>query len=155
MRSTEKERAYKRAWYVAHREEHKARVAAYSAAHLEERAVKNRAYHKAYRAAHRDELRAQDAANYLKYREERRGYAAATRARANAWRAAAKASGCVDCGIKDVRVLDFDHVRGHKLANIGALRNIARLEAEAAKCEVRCANCHRIRTIERRLAKTA
>jgi hypothetical protein len=57
---------------------------------------------------------------------------------------------CVDCGERDIRVLEFDHVRGTKLANIsemiGACIAWQRIEAELAKCEVRCANCHRRRT---------
>ena len=65
-------------------------------------------------------------------------------------------AGCVDCGERDVVVLDFDHVRG-KAANVGDLvRNevsIARIDAEIARCEVRCANCHRRRTAERAAAR--
>ena len=61
---------------------------------------------------------------------------------------------CVDCGEADVRCLDFDHEPGRgKSANIGdLLRSPAPwrlIEAEIAKCEVRCANCHRRRTAER------
>lgn len=59
---------------------------------------------------------------------------------------------CVDCGETDPVVLDFDHVRGKKEENVGtmtrgyALRNI---QSEVAKCEVRCANCHRRITAKR------
>ncbi len=60
---------------------------------------------------------------------------------------------CVDCGETDIRLLEFDHVRGHKTANISRLltqgRNWSIIEAEIAKCEIRCANCHRKRTSER------
>lgn len=60
---------------------------------------------------------------------------------------------CVDCGCSDIRVLDFDHVRDTKKKNIATLlaQNASwpMLEKEIAKCEVRCANCHRIKTIER------
>lgn len=60
---------------------------------------------------------------------------------------------CIDCGCTDIRCLEFDHVRGKKTANIAVLlKNAAswpRIEAEIAKCEVRCANCHRIKTLER------
>jgi hypothetical protein len=46
--------------------------------------------------------------------------------------------------------LDFDHVRGEKEQAVGLLAALpvghARLVAEIAKCEVRCANCHRRRT---------
>ena len=56
---------------------------------------------------------------------------------------------CVDCGQTDVRVLDFDHVRGKKSNDISKMMAIgcswSTIEVEIAKCEVRCANCHRIR----------
>ena len=60
-----------------------------------------------------------------------------------------RATGCVDCGERELVVLDFDHVKG-KTASVSALArrecSIARLEEEIAKCEVRCANCHRRKT---------
>src|SRR5438034_450892 len=59
---------------------------------------------------------------------------------------------CVDCGQTDIRCLEFDHVRGNKTNNIATLiKNLASwsaIEAEIAKCEVRCANCHRRKTLE-------
>lgn len=66
------------------------------------------------------------------------------------------ARGCVDCGFKDhPAALDFDHVRGVKLLNVSAAKSIAQADAEIAKCEVRCANCHRIKTWERITGSTA
>ena len=60
---------------------------------------------------------------------------------------------CVDCGLTDIRCLEFDHVRGEKFAPITKLINrptpLDVLEAEIAKCEVRCASCHRLKTLER------
>jgi len=60
---------------------------------------------------------------------------------------------CVDCGEIDIRCLEFDRVRSNKAYNIATLiKNAAswsKIEAEIAKCEVRCANCHRIKTLER------
>ena len=57
---------------------------------------------------------------------------------------------CVDCGEADLVVLDFDHVRDVKIASISAMiRDRMSMElvwAEIAKCEVRCANCHRRKT---------
>jgi hypothetical protein len=64
-------------------------------------------------------------------------------------------SGCVDCGIKDFRVLDFDHI-GDKTIEPARMANnlwsIERINKELEQCEVRCANCHRIVTWERRQA---
>lgn len=60
---------------------------------------------------------------------------------------------CIDCGEKDIRLLEFDHISGQKSEGIANLLswgfNWPTLEAEIAKCEVRCANCHRIKTTER------
>lgn len=60
---------------------------------------------------------------------------------------------CVDCGCSDIRVLEFDHVSGEKTDGISHMLSQncgwARISAEIAKCEVRCANCHRIKTLER------
>lgn len=57
---------------------------------------------------------------------------------------------CVDCGEGDVAVLEFDHVRGKKISNVANMvRDGVRwikIEQEIAKCEVRCANCHRRKT---------
>lgn len=57
---------------------------------------------------------------------------------------------CVDCGQADPVVLDFDHV-GQKTAGVVQLAGrecaISALELEIGQCEVRCANCHRRRTI--------
>jgi hypothetical protein len=56
---------------------------------------------------------------------------------------------CVDCGQTDMRCLEFDHVRGKKSNDISRMITIgyswSTIAAEIAKCEVRCANCHRIR----------
>lgn len=57
---------------------------------------------------------------------------------------------CVDCGEKDRLVLQFDHVRGQKIKDVSYLVSFGsswdRIQAEIAKCDVRCANCHARRT---------
>lgn len=62
--------------------------------------------------------------------------------------------GCVDCGYnKHPAALDFDHLHGFtKRAGVGTMvrRSWGDILEEIAKCEVVCANCHRIRTIGRR-----
>ena len=57
---------------------------------------------------------------------------------------------CIDCGNSDVRVLDFDHV-GEKIYNIADMigGSLEKLIAEVKKCEIRCRNCHAIKTYER------
>jgi hypothetical protein len=60
---------------------------------------------------------------------------------------------CLDCRQTfPACVMDFDHVRGSKLADISHIlshiSNYSRqiLLTELSKCELVCANCHRIRT---------
>lgn len=57
---------------------------------------------------------------------------------------------CADCGQSfPPYVMDFDHVIGEKVINISQLRSVcspALLLSEIKKCEIVCANCHRIRT---------
>ena len=58
---------------------------------------------------------------------------------------------CVDCGERDPLVLEFDH-RDAELKRIEVSLLLRRsagwgsIAAEIAKCDVRCANCHRRRT---------
>lgn len=63
-------------------------------------------------------------------------------------------NGCAECGWSEwARGLDWDHVRGPKLTTIailiGKITPWDKVLAEMAKCEVVCANCHRIRTLVR------
>lgn len=66
-----------------------------------------------------------------------------------------RANPCVDCGEANIVVLEFDHVgvAGSKEFNISdAVRDgigMKRIKDEIAKCEVRCANCHRKKTYQR------
>ncbi len=61
---------------------------------------------------------------------------------------------CKDCGNCDIRVLEFDHlpefIKEYNISDM--LRNslsINLIKQEIKKCEVVCANCHRIRTNQR------
>ena len=65
------------------------------------------------------------------------------------------AFGCTDCGFNlHPAALDFDHLPGfEKSDTVATLVGAGKLElalAEIEKCEVVCANCHRIRTAERK-----
>lgn len=62
--------------------------------------------------------------------------------------------GCADCGYNEhACALDFDHLpEFDKVSNVSSLIRTCgwkRVEEEIAKCEVVCANCHRVRTAER------
>jgi hypothetical protein len=72
-----------------------------------------------------------------------------------------KNSKCVDCGFlgrKHPEVLEFDHINNNKEFNVSEFRyltsSINKVKREIGKCEVVCANCHRIRTAKRRKSKT-
>jgi hypothetical protein len=64
---------------------------------------------------------------------------------------------CVDCGITypgEPDLMDFDHIRGKKIANISTMTrgvtSMQKLMIEVDKCELVCAICHRRRTRQRR-----
>lgn len=53
---------------------------------------------------------------------------------------------CIDCGLKDPRCLEFDHVFAEKeglVSKAKAAGATLKMKAEMEKCEVRCGNCHR------------
>lgn len=59
-------------------------------------------------------------------------------------------SKCIECGESRLETLDFDHVSGNKKANVSVMVRkgapISSIKNEISKCEIRCANCHRVRT---------
>jgi hypothetical protein len=72
---------------------------------------------------------------------------------------AAKRGSCMDCGgCFHSEAMEFDH-RGDapKLFNLsqGSRRSQAAIAAEIAKCDLVCANCHRLRSARRRLGLPA
>jgi transcription elongation factor Elf1 len=66
--------------------------------------------------------------------------------------------GCYDCGERNHIVLDFDHIRDKKY-NISRMIHDGfswrAIKKEIEKCQVVCANCHRIRTHMRLTSLTA
>jgi len=81
--------------------------------------------------------------------------------KAKSWRAECrdkinelKSVPCTDCGKTfPSYVMDFDHMGiEEKICNISQMVGVKGMESilsEIAKCEIVCANCHRIRTHER------
>lgn len=63
--------------------------------------------------------------------------------------------GCMDCGYNvHPDALEFDHRPDEvKLFELSAAHKFSaeKVEAEIAKCDVVCSNCHRVRTAKRRL----
>ena len=66
---------------------------------------------------------------------------------------------CVDCGgVFHFAAMDFDHLPGFTKSHTVSLMASASRESvdkEVAKCELVCANCHRVRTYKRRSAPEA
>jgi hypothetical protein len=96
------------------------------------------------------------------YRSNKRQYLdrnARTNARHRALIRSAKAQPCVDCGVQyPYYVMDFDH--RDEAAKSFILSDVPRatsknLMREIEKCDVVCANCHRERTHQRALKKSA
>lgn len=59
---------------------------------------------------------------------------------------------CEDCKIKDIRVLEFDHLHNKEYDISKMMSNLSswdKILQEIEKCEIVCCNCHRIRTITR------
>ena len=56
---------------------------------------------------------------------------------------------CIDCGESDPIVLEFDH-RSDKLMPVSHMINVGasleKIDLEIAKCDIRCAHCHRRKT---------
>lgn len=88
------------------------------------------------------------------YRKAARDRYACRYARINAFKLEA---GCADCGFHaDACALQFDHLPQYaKTAAVATMiannRSMVSIVAEMAKCEVVCANCHAVRTRDRRL----
>ena len=60
---------------------------------------------------------------------------------------------CSDCGESDPRVLDLDHDnpdnKSYAVSKMVSRKlSLNKIQEEIAKCTVRCANCHRKRTVE-------
>ena len=70
----------------------------------------------------------------------------------NLWISELKNHPCLDCGQSfPSECMDFDHVNGDKEFHVtqGKRRGRERVIREIAKCDLVCANCHRIRTRKR------
>ena len=64
--------------------------------------------------------------------------------------------GCIDCGYAEHAVaLQFDHVNDDKKMNVSDMirsdYSWVTIKEEIDKCEVRCSNCHAVKTAERKL----
>jgi len=107
-----------------------------------------RAYNKAYQKKHYAENKEYYKKKALEHNKSQRAWNRSFVSRVKG------ILGCFDCGESNPIILEFDHVRGAKSGNIADMVNnaygIDAIKKEIRKCRVRCANCHRIKTHERR-----
>jgi hypothetical protein len=100
------------------------------------------AYRRAHYLANRDNYIRREVARMAGYRDENRGLLLAY----------LLAHPCVDCGVRDLVILDFDHRdpsgKRKEVGRLAATKPWRQVQAEIEKCDVRCANCHRRRTAE-------
>ena len=90
--------------------------------------------------------------------ESNLGLSARARKRRNNWRLVGMikvAAGCVDCGYAaHAEALQFDHIDNNKKGNVSDLirsdYSWKTILNEINKCEVICANCHAVRTSQRK-----
>jgi hypothetical protein len=91
------------------------------------------------------------------HREERLLHARGQRTRRRELIAKYKDVPCTDCGQKfPPCAMDFNHVNGDKKFSIAnkSMTGIEQIRKEMEKCEVVCANCHRVRTWKRANGKS-
>lgn len=89
--------------------------------------------------------------SYIKKSQQSKKY------RRREYLAEVKSKPCEDCGIQyPWYVMEFDHVRGVKVRHVSLLtlfNTDKELLDEIAKCDVVCANCHRLRTYKNKWSK--
>jgi hypothetical protein len=108
---------------------------------------------KSYFNENPEKKRAYEKANRLKHKEKRSQADRKRRLKSLEYIQQIKLeNGCNKCGYKGhAAALDFNHLDpAQKSFNISSYLNSSReiLDKEIAKCEVLCANCHRIHTYE-------
>lgn len=113
-------------------------------------------YQRAWKANHRESVREQERRYKMLNPEKVRRFRTNARFLKKFFVRIARSGGCVDCGEQDEAVLDFDHVNDDKVASVSSMaHHLAAwtlIVREVNKCEVRCANCHRRITTQRRAA---
>ena len=67
-----------------------------------------------------------------------------------------KSAPCTDCGgTFHPECMDFDHITGEKIESVSVMvsksYSLAKVQEEIDKCQLVCANCHRLRTYYRRI----
>lgn len=100
------------------------------------------AYGRQHYIDHKDEYKRRGRASREKFKREAKAYVEAE-----------KSKPCTDCSQTfHYACMDFDHVYGNKVRNVSRIQNFGSMKqllAEIEKCELVCANCHRLRSFKR------
>lgn len=136
----------------------KAYQQAYIASHKELLREKTRLRMRKYRLAHPDYVQRElkKKKTNSSYKAKALVYATKRQAIGKEFINTFKNAPCVDCGGTFPQyVMDFDHVRGVKTANLSEMGSymLDRVIDEIEKCDLVCANCHRMRTYQRQHAE--
>ena len=60
-----------------------------------------------------------------------------------------RGSTCIDCGITDWRLLEFDHRDpSQKVSSVRKAGNKKKMKEESEKCDLRCRYCHKIKSLK-------
>ncbi len=140
-----------RQWREANLERSRASCADWRHTHPD----KVRSRNKAWYQKHAEEERARSRSYAKAHKEKRRTLAHAKKASNKATVDALKEAPCVDCGsVYPSFCMDFDHLRDKRGKQLSHLYKCSVLTvlAELKKCDLVCANCHRVRTENRRTA---
>lgn len=96
----------------------------------------SRKYYDSNKELHKENIRKKKKENRLKCRKKLNEYL--------------KEHPCIDCGCTNIIVLEFDHREmDSKYSNVSEMIGVYswnKIEDEINKCDVRCSNCHRIKT---------
>ena len=147
----DKERERQRIWRANNRDRINQHIKEWRLANLD----RLRAYQAKYRATHREEIRGYQQAYTKRYPDRFKTKMEGRLSKQRGYLMLLLSRGCLECGMSDVRVLQFDHVpeRGTKKFKVTAdvYKPWKTFLEEVEKCDVVCANCHAIRTYGRLL----
>jgi hypothetical protein len=102
-------------------------------------------------ACHR--VRTQSRNTHGEHQGKHKDWSIQRQAEFHSWVRGLKSNPCIDCGkVLRPEAMDFDHVHGAKVKSISSMWSWGREKIldEISKCELVCANCHRVRTRVRR-----
>lgn len=110
---------------------------------------------KIHQAWCKDCVRENDRARYQANPQHRRDLTAAYNQRNRVRLREVKQGPCTDCGLRfHPAAMQFDHIGTDKTASVSDMVRLGyrwdRIKEEIDKCELVCANCHAVRTYQRR-----